>query len=196
MKKSITCSRKGFTLVELIIAISLLGLILVGIYNFYFLVQTSWNRLDAESRVIQEAQLVIIKMDNEIRQAQKPNASVNSVVVTSAGNQLDIYSDTNKDGKPELIRYQRTSNILKRATVSTSSTGYPYTYGTLSAGVTVVSNLKNISTQLVFILNEANNPKFVVSVHLLLEDANSVLTPPAIIDINGDCTVRSKGEIK
>lgn len=191
-----SCSRKGFTLVELIIALSLLGIILAGIYNFFFLVQTSWDRIAAESRVIQETQLVILRMDNEIRQAQKPSETVNSVVVTSGGNQLDIYSDTNKDGKPELIRYQRTNNILKRGIVSTSSTVYPFAYGAPSVWETVVGNLKNINTQLVFILKEANNPRFVVSVHLQVEDASSSLTPPALIDINGDCAVRSKGEVK
>ncbi len=44
-------SEKGFSLMELIITLTLLSIVLAGIYTLYFYVQTGFNMTDARSEI-------------------------------------------------------------------------------------------------------------------------------------------------
>jgi type II secretory pathway pseudopilin PulG len=106
---SIFCNgQHGFTLVELIIYLSLLTLVLAGIYNFFFFSNQSSLRAQAESEVLQDARIVLMQMEREIRQANRPRKLSNlslpegtgindlpagkAVVDGSSGTELTIYS--------------------------------------------------------------------------------------------------------
>jgi type II secretory pathway pseudopilin PulG len=98
----------GFTLVELIIYLSLLTLVLAGIYNYFFFSNQSSLRAQAESEVLQDARIVLMQMEKEIRQANRPRKlsdlnlpegvgindlpSGKAVVDGSSGTELTIYS--------------------------------------------------------------------------------------------------------
>lgn len=141
-------NQRGVTLVELLIALTLLGVILAGIYSFFFFAQAGWDRSSAEARVAQEARLTLMKMKSEIRQARKATGTTDAVEVWQggvrvgagqSGTQLDIYTDVVGDVVPELVRYQLgdqvlnqgvvVGRVLKRGVVAGTKNKYPhYTY--------------------------------------------------------------------
>lgn len=112
-------STGGFSLVELIIVLSLLGLVLAGIYNFFFFGERSALRVQAEGEALQEARLVLFNMEHEIRQAAKPTKlsglatgvelpaavkAAKAVVIESGGSKMTVYSYINNE--PKRITYR------------------------------------------------------------------------------------------
>ncbi len=103
--KENTYIRDGFTLVELVIYISLIGLVLAAIYNFYFFSSRSTMRTQAEAEVLQDSRNVMMQMEREIRQANRPRNLSNlpveidpedlpfsNGVVIDFGTEMTIYS--------------------------------------------------------------------------------------------------------
>jgi prepilin-type N-terminal cleavage/methylation domain-containing protein len=97
----------GFSLIELIIVLSLLGLVLAAIYNFFFFGERSSSRAQAEAEALQDSRLVLMQMEREIRQAARPVRltdlpdglelpaevkTAKAVVINSDGNQMTVYS--------------------------------------------------------------------------------------------------------
>ncbi len=100
-------SEFGFSLVELVIVLSLLGLVLAGIYNFFFFGERGSSRARAEAEALQDSRLVLMQMEREIRQANRPIRLSNlpegmelpstvktarAVVINSDGNEMAVYS--------------------------------------------------------------------------------------------------------
>ncbi len=106
-KPRINYKQKGFTLVELMMVLVLLGLILAGIYQFFFFTNRAYTDADKKSIAIQEANLFISQIEREIRQATKPNERTKAVRILNDGEQIDIYSFNN-----ETNQYKRTSYRL------------------------------------------------------------------------------------
>ena len=73
IKNKYYLSQKGFSLVELLIYLSLLGLVLAGIFNIYYFGSRSSMRAQSESEILQDARLVMVYMDQDIRQATSLN---------------------------------------------------------------------------------------------------------------------------
>lgn len=109
-------SQQGFTLIELAIYLVLLGIVLAGIYNFYFFSSQSSMRSQAESEVLQDARIVMMQMEREIRQANRPRNLTNlpegvdpeelpikKGVVIDSGDEMTIYSYINE--VPRRITY-------------------------------------------------------------------------------------------
>ena len=116
MKRRITCiSEKGFTIIELIIVLALLGIVIAGIFTFYFFIQSGYNKNDARSFVNHEINMVFAQMDRDIRSASKPNKDTHSGRVVSS-NELDIYMYDIKEEKYIRVAYQfiPDSGILRR----------------------------------------------------------------------------------
>lgn len=106
-KPRINYNQKGFTLVELMMVLVLLGLILAGIYQFFFFTNRAYTDADKKSIAIQEANLFISQIEREIRQATKPNEKTKAVRILNDGEQIDIYSFNNESNQ-----YKRTSYRL------------------------------------------------------------------------------------
>lgn len=113
-------SQHGFTLVELIIYLSLLTLVLAGIYNYFFFSNQSSLRAQAKSEVLQDARIVMMQMEREIRQANRPRNLSNldlpegtgindlpagrAVQVENSGTKMTIFSYIGS--KPKKISYR------------------------------------------------------------------------------------------
>ena len=108
----------GFSLVELIVVLSLLGLVLAGIYQFFFFGERSSLRVQAESEALQDARQALFMMEHEIRQAQRPSKlsglpegftlpaglkTSKAVVVSGSGHQMTVYSYIHEE--PQCITY-------------------------------------------------------------------------------------------
>lgn len=85
-------NEKGFTLVELLLVCALLGVVLAGIYQFFFFSQKSYASADTQSAVIQEVNLFFTQIEKEIRSASEPNQATKAVRIINNGQQIDLYS--------------------------------------------------------------------------------------------------------
>lgn len=87
----------GFTLIELVIVLSLLLILLVGTFSIINIVQKSYCSVDTRSKVIEKVNLALMEIDRDIRSASKPNKLTNSIIVHDAigglskGQSMDIY---------------------------------------------------------------------------------------------------------
>ncbi|SHE61460.1 prepilin-type N-terminal cleavage/methylation domain-containing protein [Desulforamulus putei DSM 12395] len=198
-KRLMGCCRKklrnnrGFSLVELIIALALLSLVLAAAYQFYFFSQRSWQRAEAEAGTIQEARLAVMQLAREIRSARKATANLAAVNiadgVTPAGSQLDIYTDVNNDGKPERVCYRLQNGTLQRGVAlrqSRQPDAFPYTYGSPATWQTVVAGVANTADQPVFSLKE-NYPN-VVQINLII-NADGLSKP---VTVKSSLVIRSR----
>jgi prepilin-type N-terminal cleavage/methylation domain-containing protein len=109
---AIVVDTAGLSLVELLVVLALLGIVLAGIYNIFFFAQRSYIGTEAESDLLQQADLVVMRIRDDIRSAQKPNDDTNAVVVLGAGEglsqgqQMDIYKFNDTNRKYQRIRYR------------------------------------------------------------------------------------------
>lgn len=181
--------RGGFTLVELLVVLALLGVVLAGVYQFFFFTQQSWNRASAEARVMQNARQVLMQLDREVRQARKPNDGTQAVVATA--DTLEVYTDVTGDGRPERVSYRRSgqgNRPLQRVVTASGQAGYPYTYGAPSGWVNVLDSVANSD---IFTVS-GTAPRLVVGVRLQVNDV--VWTLPQPVEVRSELTVRSRGE--
>ena len=179
---------KGYTLAELMVVLALLGLVLSVIYPLFFFVRTSFNRASAESDAVQEARLLLLQMASEVRTARKPSPAADAVLVPNA-QRLDIFSDLNGDGRPEMISYRLTAGRIERRVVEPIGTAYPFTYGDPVIWVTVVGAVTNSA---VFSRRADHAPRFTVTVNLDVHSVEGRLSRP--VSIRADLTVREGGE--
>jgi len=180
---------KGYTLVELMVVLALLGLVLSVVCSLFFFVRTSFNRASAESDAVQEARLLFLQMASEVRTARKPNPAADAVMVPSP-QRLDIFSDLNGDGRPEMISYRLTAERIERRVVEPIGIAYPFSYGDPVTWVTVVRAVTNSA---VFFRRVDHVPRFTVTVNLDVHSIEGRLSRP--VSIRADLTVREGGEV-
>jgi len=62
---------RGITLAELLVALSLLTIVAVAIFNFLGFSQRSWHMANNEAAVTSEAQLLLMHVERDIRSARR-----------------------------------------------------------------------------------------------------------------------------
>ncbi len=144
-------NQTGFTLVELLLVLSLVGLVLAGIFQFFFFTHKSYAYADARSQVIQDVNLFFTQLERDIRSASEPNDDTKAVRILNNGQQIDIYRYNNSASRYERISYRinpSDSTQLQRGFISTATqdTSADPQYGTIpnngtGAWKTIVSNL-------------------------------------------------------
>lgn len=168
---------RGFTLVELIIVLSLLLVILGAIYDFFYHSQTVYIRTESQSILQDEVNKVLQYLSNDIRSASKPDNTVKPIMVykdgtlVSAGNRIDIYDI--KEGEFYKTSYLYANNTLKRGVVKKNSTTEiktaSVTYETILEGVQYPSAgelFKDITDE---VEGEVNDRRH-IEINLLVKD--------------------------
>jgi prepilin-type N-terminal cleavage/methylation domain-containing protein len=135
----------GFTLMELLVAMGLMSLVLGAAFGIYWTVQKQWERAAASSDTIGDYSVVLSKISREIRAAQGPNFSTNSVNVLDNQN-LDIYSLNEDTGVYTRTHYRYNNGDLERGFVNTPdkfASANPL-FGSISNWKTVLPDINNI----------------------------------------------------
>lgn len=154
-------NKQGFTIVEIIFALSIFAIISLVIFEFYI----SSNRLESytmeQATAIYDAQKSIETIIPEIREAADGDDGSWPIELAD-DNTLIIYSDIDSDLETERIRYYLDGNEFKKET--TEPIGYPITY-TGEQKTTVLSyNIQNNINSIFSYYNEdypadtVNNP--------------------------------------
>jgi len=191
---------KGLTLVELLIVLALLGIVLGGIYQYFYYGYRSWVRSSAEAQQVQDARLAVIRMDGEVRGARQGKENTNPVVWVS-DTEINIYTDTDNDGRPELVCYKLETmdgvNSLLRGVAIPQGDAYPYTYSDPGQWETVVASVENdeIFTVPQYKLNgsDVDYQRGIINVKLYVSATEQSVKP---IKVEAVLTVRGRGEVK
>lgn len=137
----------GFTLVELLAAILISGIVLAGIYSVFISQQKAFSIQDRIAEMNQNSRSAMDLMTRQIRLAgYKPATASFSGIVTAQGNTLRILADLNQDGNTtgdgEDVTYSYnadTRQILRNAVpIAENITSLNFVY-TLTDGTTTAT---------------------------------------------------------
>jgi len=124
----------GMTLVEIIIAVSILVVVMIAVAAFQFNVLDYSRHTEVTLGNIQDAQNILKYMSKEMR-TMSPSANGSYPILSLGTSTITFYSDMNGDDIKEQIRYYIASTTLYRGI--TSPSGSPSIYN-------IVNEKKNI----------------------------------------------------
>jgi prepilin-type N-terminal cleavage/methylation domain-containing protein len=178
--RSTSKNQRGFTLVELLVVLSLLGLALAGAFQFFHFTQTSYALADARSAVLQEVDLFFLQLEKDIRSASATNSTTKAITISNQGKQIEIYSSQDvlsADTPPVLTKtylhtsYRLNGTALQRGFASTDNKNNVVNLA-INNWKTIVSNVTPGDIQ---IFNDSRNDT--VSSRRLI-DVNVIVTHP------------------
>lgn len=147
MNRHLAHSNSGFTLAEIITAVAILSLIMVAVSTFQYNV-LSYNRSTQVSLTnAQEAQSLIKTISKELR-AMQQSANGAYPIATAATSTITFFSDADRDGTEEQVRYYLASSTLYRGIIKPSGSPLAYT-GSESTKI-LATGLRNSSSTPVF----------------------------------------------
>jgi type IV pilus assembly protein PilW len=92
-------SNQGFTLLELVVAMAIVGIIMAGVYATYFSQQKSYLVQDQVAAMQQNLRAGMFYMEREIRMAGlDPTGTTDSGVITATANSVNFTMDFDGDG--------------------------------------------------------------------------------------------------
>lgn len=176
---------RGITLIELILAISLFAILLSGAYFFLSSSTNSFRDVEAQYIAKEQARRADISMEDDIRKAQAVNyggSNHKAVEVLASGMQLNVYSDVDNDGNPEIVQYVLDSNKLKRGTAELGAA--------VTQWITIVGRVRNNLLSPVVPIFSIDDE--VVNINLIVtDDKERIKDHP--VSMYTSITVRSKG---
>lgn len=141
-------NKKGFTLVEVIISITIFILVIITISLFQFNVINHSNSSQISLSNIYESEAILKTMIKEMR-TMKSSANGSYPILNVATSTITFYSDSDGNGIIEQIRYYLSTTTLYRG--KTDPSGTPATY-----------NINNESKKILVtgVRNDSNFPIF------------------------------------
>lgn len=141
-------NNNGMTLVEIIVVLSILGIIMIIVSKFGVDVLSN-NRYAQDSLItIQDARVILRTISKELRSASISN--IGSYTISQAGtSSITFFSDIENDGLKEQIRYFISSSTLKKGIIK--PTGSPLTYNSANEIFSILAyNVKNTASSPLF----------------------------------------------
>lgn len=173
-------TKKGFTLIELMISMAIFAFALAGIFSLYGFTSKTLMMVTDTSGVLDGTRYVAILMEHEVRQARSPQSGVFGVTVLNGGNEVAISTYIN--GNPSMVGYRVEivdgMTVLQRAVYPNGSTPATWTQ--------LLTNVTKVGTNDYFCINGKS-----LFVQLKATDINSRISNP--IEMNDSFSVRSKG---
>ena len=167
-------NEKGFTLIEILIAVVLMAVLAVGLLSLQFIISQNQISVWRNYVSIDEANTSAAMLVRELRTAR--NGDNGAYTLESAiDNQVVFYSDADFDGDTEKVRYFLSGTDFTKGIIE--PTGYPVTYPDDQEKIRVLSeNVRNdVSTPVFYYYNE-DWPEDVAT--------NPLTTPASVSEIN------------
>lgn len=178
----------GFTLVELLIVLALMVIVLDPIYNTYFVAQSTYARIDAEAKVIQETNLFLTNLRSDIYSAQIPNDTTAAISSLSTDS-INIYHVDTVHNEYELIQYRLLNGVLQRGSAKSSYplTGSPSTPGSWQTVISGVNNADIFTAESIVDMGD----RCKVTLNLNISGSPPISSP---FELNTVLISRSQGE--
>lgn len=145
--------QKGFSLVEILIVVAILGLISVVLATFQVDIWRQNSFLTNSIQAEQDARIALKRLVAELRQAAPSDTGAFAIALADK-DKLTFYSDIDGDGLHERLRYFLATSTLKRGLLK--PTGSPLTYLDANEQVSnFVPNLVN-SNSIIFTYFDKN----------------------------------------
>ncbi|RJQ32383.1 MAG: prepilin-type N-terminal cleavage/methylation domain-containing protein [Actinobacteria bacterium] len=146
MKTSIIQSKKGMTIVELMVAMVIFTLVMVVLYSIYFSSLANVERNKEANVIRQQTSIGIRKLAAGLREISGPDDE--DIVVANA-NELTFYADVENDDVIERVHYYLSNSKLMRGIVEPAA-GDPLDFSGAESSTEVAD----------YILNNGSNPLF------------------------------------
>lgn len=128
--------RRGFTLVEVMVAVSIVAGVVSVVFGFVYYYLRSYSFSFEEYRSINQAQSAFTIMIREIREARTGENGAWPIAAAD-DNSLVFYSDVSNDGRTDRVRYFLEGRSLKRGVIE--PVGIPASYPTASEKIREVA---------------------------------------------------------
>jgi prepilin-type N-terminal cleavage/methylation domain-containing protein len=145
-------SQAGMTLTELMVTLSLLGIVLVPAFTFLFSAQRGQRTASEAVQQQQDARIGLEQFSRSLREGTFPQGydyTESSIFYSALDYDVTFYSDVDNDGIAEQIHYwlDTTTQQVMRTEVNPDCTQDPCTYltqnGATATTGTVLSNVRN-----------------------------------------------------
>lgn len=142
MKSKLRRSNKAFSLVELMVVMSLLMIAGIAITNLFMSTQKSFNHTDARIKARKEASLVLRTIERELRQTSQSSDDFEAIALAN-NSQLIFYADIDNDEKPEKINYQLQGSTISKQVIQTSNEAAPWEFNGAQSQQTLTQYIKS-----------------------------------------------------
>jgi prepilin-type N-terminal cleavage/methylation domain-containing protein len=130
-------SDAGFTLVELLVVVSLLSVVMATAYLLQGSASTMSDQIEARATAYDESRKAMDRVERELRQAVEITDK-GGAFLTAQPRQMDFYSDVDNDGAPELVKYGVASGGLTRSVFEPTTLVAPFTFNSTASTSSVV----------------------------------------------------------
>jgi type II secretory pathway pseudopilin PulG len=170
----------GLTIVEILIAVFIFGLIVAAISLFVTRGTTSSRSIVQQARTVEDARVNLNRIQDLIRNAQYPNPTTDWLA-TASDNELVFYANADGDIEIEKIRYSLNGTDLERGVIQPDANG---NYPSASEEVTVIArSLQNqLAGQPLFTYVVENIQVQRVGIHLVVDHTPDKQPPTLVVD--------------
>lgn len=136
------------TLAEVLVALAIFVVIMLAIATFGLNISSFRTNISGSFTTAQDAQVILKTLLTEIREAA-PGVNGAYPIISVSTSTLSFFSDSDKDGKTEQIKYILSNNMLYRTVIKPSGT--PASYNIASqATSSILYNIRNLASVPVF----------------------------------------------
>lgn len=169
---------QGFTMVELLTAVAIVGIVFIGFFNLQnFMIQQQEYTFNSYLSV-ETANAAMQTMSKEIRNLRNSDAGAH-YIETADDQELIFYSNADNDPEIERIRYFLQGTILKKGVIN--PTTYPISYPTENESISILNEHIQNNTSPIFYYHNGSWPKDTTNDPL---DPNLRLTQTRAIEIH------------
>jgi len=169
-------NKKGFTLVELLISITIMSMLTTLAYNFIQTGFKSTRFVNEEADAIKEARDAMSIMIKEIRGANNSEQGSYPLEIIDDDN-FTYYSDIDEDGQMEKVKYFLDATVLKKVV---KEPGASNDYNTVGATSTVANYVNNQTEEIFSYYDSNNNVTTIISAIRLIKISLKINVTPEI----------------